>query len=60
MPRHLISDAHEWITEIPNVPIYYLSSQTTAKRIRSSAKSAEKEDLVEPNFSLVCEKTSEV
>jgi len=21
MPRHLISDAHEWINEIPTVPI---------------------------------------
>ena len=24
MPRHLISDSHEWINEIPTVPIYYL------------------------------------
>ncbi|CAN0931391.1 hypothetical protein LINGRAHAP2_LOCUS37968 [Linum grandiflorum] len=24
MPRHLISDAHEWINEIPTVPVYYL------------------------------------
>src|SRR3954469_20908135 len=23
MPRHLISDAHEWINEIPTVPTYY-------------------------------------
>ena len=23
MPRHLISDAHEWINEIPSVPIYF-------------------------------------
>ena len=30
MPRHLISDAHEWINEIPTVP-YLLSSETTAK-----------------------------
>ena len=22
MPRHLISDAHEWINEIPTVPTY--------------------------------------
>ena len=22
MPRNLISDAHEWINEIPTVPIY--------------------------------------
>jgi len=26
MPRHLISDAHEWINEIPTVPIYYLAN----------------------------------
>ena len=25
MPRHLISDAHEWINEIPTVLIYYLA-----------------------------------
>ncbi len=25
MPRHLISDAHEWINEIPTVPIYPIS-----------------------------------
>ena len=25
MPRHLISDAHEWINEIPTVPTYYLA-----------------------------------
>jgi len=30
MPRHLISDAHEWINEIPHCP-YLLSSETTAK-----------------------------
>ena len=23
MPRHLISDADEWINEIPSVPIYF-------------------------------------
>ena len=23
MPHHLISDTHEWINEIPRVPIYY-------------------------------------
>ncbi|WZY99917.1 hypothetical protein YC2023_072246 [Brassica napus] len=23
MPRHLICDAHEWINEIPTVPVYY-------------------------------------
>uniref|UniRef100_A0AAY4A3S3 Uncharacterized protein n=1 Tax=Denticeps clupeoides TaxID=299321 RepID=A0AAY4A3S3_9TELE len=23
MPRHLISDAHEWMNEIPTVPTYH-------------------------------------
>ena len=30
MPRHLISGAHEWINEIPNVPIYYLAKKSAA------------------------------
>jgi len=25
MPRHLIGDAHEWINEIPTVPIHSLA-----------------------------------
>ena len=25
MSHHLISDVHEWINEIPTVPIYYLA-----------------------------------
>src|SRR5574340_498143 len=25
MPRHRNSDAHEWINEIPTVPVYYLA-----------------------------------
>jgi hypothetical protein len=42
MPRHLISDAHEWINEIP----YLLSSEPTAKGT-GLEKSAGKEDPVE-------------
>ncbi|KAL5697167.1 hypothetical protein ACHQM5_030971 [Ranunculus cassubicifolius] len=45
MPRHLISDAHEWINEIPTVPVYY-PSETTAKGT-GLAESAGKEDPVE-------------
>ena len=45
MPRHLISGAHEWINEIPTVPIYYFS-ETTAKEM-GLVKSAGKEDPVE-------------
>ena len=32
MPRHLISDAHEWINEIPTVPIYYLLIQAISAK----------------------------
>ena len=48
MPRHLISDAHEWINEIPSP--YLLSSETTDKGT-GLAKSAGKEDPVELPYS---------
>ena len=32
MPRHLINDAHEWINEIPTVPIYYLAKPQPRER----------------------------
>ena len=32
MPRHLTSDAHEWINEIPTVPIYYLAKPQPRER----------------------------
>ena len=32
MPRHLISDVHEWINEIPTVPIYYLAKPQPRER----------------------------
>ena len=32
MPRHLISDAHEWINEIPAVPIYRLAKPQPGER----------------------------
>ena len=32
MPRHLISDAHEWINEIPTVPSYYLAKPQQGER----------------------------
>ena len=45
MPRHLISDAHEWINEIPTVPVYY-PVVSTAKGT-GLVESAGKEDPVE-------------
>ena len=32
MPRHLISDAHEWINEIPTVPTCYLAKPQPRER----------------------------
>jgi hypothetical protein len=32
MPRHLISDAHEWINEIPTVPTYVLAKPQPRER----------------------------
>jgi hypothetical protein len=32
MPRHLISDAHEWINEIPTVPNYFLAKPQPRER----------------------------
>ena len=31
--RHLISGAHEWIKEIPTVPIYYLAKPQPRERV---------------------------
>ena len=50
MPRHLISDAHEWINEIPTVPSYYLANRQP--RERAWDLSAGKEDPVEFDSSL--------
>jgi len=45
MPRHLINDAHEWMNEIPPVPIYLLVNQQA--RERTCMNAAGKEDPVE-------------
>ena len=50
MPRHLISDAHEWINEIPTVPIYYLAKPQQRERTLHNQRG--KEDPVELDSSL--------
>ena len=53
MPRHLISDAHEWINEIPTVPIYYLAKPLPRERAWSVYEiTAGKEDRFELDSSL--------
>ena len=51
MPRHLISDAHEWINEIPSVPTYCLANPQAGER--ACKDTAGKEDPVELDSSLV-------
>ena len=40
MPRHLINDAHEWINEIPTVPIYYLAKPQPRERAWRNQRNA--------------------
>ena len=42
MPRRLISDAHEWINEIPTVPIYYLAKPQPRERTWESQRGKKK------------------
>ena len=57
MPRHLISDAHEWINEIPTVPIYYLANQqpryVVFKCFDSSRRDALFSDLITSHYALL-------
>jgi hypothetical protein len=54
MPRHLISDAHERINEIPTVPIYLLANPLHRERTMFFfLESAGKEDPVEFDSSLI-------
>ena len=38
MPRQVIFGAHEWINEIPTVPIYYLANQQPGERARQNQR----------------------
>ena len=55
MPRHLISDAHEWINEIPTVPIYYLAKPQP--RERAWNKQRGKKTLLSLTLVCLCEMT---
>ena len=45
MPRHLTNDSHEWINEIPTVPIDYLAKPQPRERAWDNQRG--KEDPVE-------------
>ena len=55
MPRHLISDAHEWINEIPTVPIYYLAKPQPRERAWQNQRG--KKTLLSLTLVWLCEKT---
>ena len=58
MPRHLISDAHEWINEIPTVPIYYLANPQPRERAWKNQRG--KKTLLSLTLVRRCEMTYEV
>ena len=58
MPRHLISDAHEWINEIPTVPIYYLAKPQPRERAWDNQRG--KKTLLSLTLVRLCEMAREV
>ena len=58
MPRHLISGAHEWINEIPTVPIYYLANPQPRERAWKNQRG--KKTLLSLTLVRRCEMTYEV
>ena len=58
MPRHLISDAHEWINEIPTVPIYCLANPQPRERAWNNQRG--KKTLLSLTLVRCCEMTYEV
>jgi hypothetical protein len=58
MPRHLISDAHEWINEIPTVPIHCLANPQPRERAWNNQRG--KKTLLSLTLVRRCEMTYEV
>ena len=58
MPRHLISDAHEWINEIPDVPTYYLAKPQPKERAWNDRQW--KKTLLSLTLVRLCEETRKV
>ena len=58
MPRHLISGAHEWINEVPTVPIYYLAKPQPRERAWQNQRG--KKTLLSLTLVRACGETREV
>ncbi|KAK9212128.1 hypothetical protein WN943_001509 [Citrus x changshan-huyou] len=54
-PRHLISDAHEWINEIPTVPVYYPAKPQPRERAWQNQRG--KKTLLSLTLVRLCEMT---
>jgi hypothetical protein len=52
MPRHLISDAHEWINEIPTVPIYHPAKPQPRERAWTELAGKEDPDELDSSLTL--------
>ena len=57
MPRLLTTDAHEWINEIPTVPIYYLAKPQPRERAWNNQRG--KKTLLSLTLFRLCEMTLE-
>ncbi|CAL8238524.1 unnamed protein product [Lota lota] len=55
MPRHLISDAHEWMNEIPTVPTYYPAKPQPRERAWQNPRG--KKTLLSLTLVWYCEET---
>ncbi|WZY99395.1 hypothetical protein YC2023_071724 [Brassica napus] len=55
MPRHQISDAHEWINEIPTVPVYYPAKPQPRERAWQNQRG--KKTLLSLTLVRLCEMT---
>ena len=53
--HHLISDAHDWINEIPTVPIYYLAKPQPRERAWDNQRG--KKTLLSLTLVRLCEMT---
>ena len=58
MPRHLISDVHERINEIPTVPTYYLARPQPREQAWNDRRG--KKTLLSLTLVRLCEETREV
>jgi len=55
MPRHITSDTHEWINEIPTILVYYPAKSQLRERARQNQQG--KKTLLSLTLVRLCEMT---